>query len=246
MYENILDNTYHRNSPLPNGHWLMTQEWTDLLFIHVPVSREIISQLLPEELKIDSFNQQSWITIIPFKVSDMRFRQIPPLPYLHRYLELNVRTYVKREGIPGIYFFSLDADKLLPVLGARLATLPYFYARMKMKKIEESCYFESDRRGKTKAEFKGSYQPFSKQYSPSKGSLEHWLLERYYLFSKRNGSIYKVGIHHNKWKVQDAKANVEMTSMLSFLPEDEVKEAAFMHYAKSKRVLFWPLQKVKK
>merc|ERR1712216_648946 len=42
----------------------------------------------------------------------------------------NVRTYVRRAGVPGIYFFSLECSSLAASIGARLAGIPYFFARM--------------------------------------------------------------------------------------------------------------------
>jgi uncharacterized protein len=58
----------------------------------------------------------------------------PPLPLLSESHELNVRTYVHLDGVPGLWFFSLDANNAVAVLGARVAFhLPYFKARMSLE-----------------------------------------------------------------------------------------------------------------
>ncbi|WP_176330380.1 YqjF family protein [Oceanobacillus rekensis] len=244
MFKNILQYTNHRDYPLPHGPWLATQKWNDLLFMHSPVPIETITKYIPKSLELDTFDGSAWITIIPFKVSNMRPRKMPPIPFLHSYLELNVRTYVKHKGIQGIYFFSLDADKLLAVLGARLATLPYFYANINLKKKKETFYFDSTRKGKSEATFKGSYRPVLEAYYPERTSLTYWLLERYFLWSHRNNSLFRWAIHHRRWKIYDVKAIIDNENMLSFLPEDTVVGDPIFHYAHSKRVLFWPIKKV--
>ncbi|WP_084268630.1 YqjF family protein [Oceanobacillus damuensis] len=181
MSNDILNTTEHRDDRLPKGAWLMTQKWEHLLFMHLPVSREVIKEFIPDGLELDTYHDKAWISIIPFQVNHMRLRSMPPIPFLHSYLELNVRTYVKRNGVKGIYFFSLDANQLLAVIGARIATIPYHYAKMKMNKKKGFFHYESIRKGKTKANFKGAYRPISEPYYPDKESLSSWLLERYYM-----------------------------------------------------------------
>ncbi|MBP2079886.1 YqjF family protein [Oceanobacillus polygoni] len=244
MYQDILKNTKHREIPLPNEFWILTQQWHHLLFIHLPFPKDTIKAHLPEGLELDTYNGMAWISIIPFKVTGMRMRNMPAVPYLSAYLELNVRTYVKREGIPGVYFFSLDADKLLPVFGARIITLPYFHAKMNMKRKKDLFYFESNRRDQPEAIFKGTYQPISKPYYPEKHSLSNWLLERYVLWTYKYGALFRGDIHHTPWEVHDAEVIIEKDNMLPF-PFDSIGEIQLSHYASYKRVLIWPIRKVK-
>jgi hypothetical protein len=70
----------------------------------------------------------------------------PPLPYLSESHELNVRTYVHLDGVPGVWFFSLDANNAVAALGARVAFhLPYFNARMSLEQRDRITYFASRR-----------------------------------------------------------------------------------------------------
>lgn len=243
MYKNILNSIEHRHEPLPTGPWLLTQRWDHLLFMHLPVSKEIIKQQIPKELELDTYEGQAWITIIPFKVNGMRPRKLPPIPFHKSYIELNVRTYVKHNGIKGIYFFSLDADKLLAVLGARFVTLPYFHAKMKWKRKGDTIYFESYRKENAAICFKVSYKPTTTPFYPEEGSLSHWLLERYSLWTYKHNSLYRGDIHHRQWKIQNAEAIVEKGNMLPFL-EDKNLGTPIFHYAYSRRTLFWAIKKV--
>lgn len=246
MYKNILHHIEHRDYPLPHGPWLATQKWNHLLFMHLPISKDTLIKYIPKALELDTYDDSAWITIIPFKVSNMRPRKLPPIPFLQSYLELNVRTYIKHNGRQGIYFFSLDADKLLAVLGARLATLPYFYANIYMKKKEDAFYFDSKRKGKSEVTFEGSYRPISEAYYPKRSSLTYWLLERYFLWSYRNNSLFRGDIHHKQWKIYDVETTIVSENMLSFLPDDTIIGEPIFHYASSKRVLFWPIKKQSK
>src|SRR5690242_15532173 len=105
----ILRASDHRPWPLPQTPWIMVQIWHDLLFAHWPIPPEVMRQHVPSELRLDVFDGTAWIGIVPFHMSDVRPRWVPPLPGLSRFPELNVRTYVTIDNKPGIYFFSLDA-----------------------------------------------------------------------------------------------------------------------------------------
>lgn len=113
----------------------MRQTWNDVLFAHWPVDVSILRALVPSVLELDTYNGQAWISMLPFMLTNLRARYLPAIPGARAFPELNLRTYVTYKGKPGIYFFSLDADHRLAVLGARtFFHLPYFYADMKAKK----------------------------------------------------------------------------------------------------------------
>ena len=71
----------------------------------------------------------------------------PALPLMSRSHELNLRTYVYLDGVPGVWFFSLDASSPLVVWGARTAfSLPYFRARMRLEQEGQTIHFRSERK----------------------------------------------------------------------------------------------------
>jgi len=108
----------------------MTQIWHELLFAHWPVAPDILRALVPAVLTLDTFEGQCWVGVVPFHMSYVRPRGVPPVPGLSAFPELNVRTYVTLNGIPGAYFFSLDAGNTLAVaLARKLFHLPYFRAK---------------------------------------------------------------------------------------------------------------------
>lgn len=237
----------HRPLPLLLSPWMLTQVWNDLLFMHYPVSAESVSQFVPSALELDTFENKAWISIIPLRITNMRLRGIPPIPFMHSYLELNVRTYVIHQGIPGIYFFSLDADHLLVVAGARRATgLPYNPAKMFYEKTGETFRFKSEliQSHSISGKLDVAYQPGQILYEPIPGTLDHWLLERYSMYSFRGGNMLRGDIHHDKWKVTRAKAAILKQTMAPFLEEGTLSSQPLLHYSSRRRFFFYPLVKV--
>src|SRR5438270_5050495 len=104
----------------PAGTPVMHQNWENLLFLHWAVDPDEIRPLVPAELELDLFADRAWIGVTPFRMTGVRLHSLPEVPGLNTFLELNVRTYVHHDGKSGIYFFSLDASKILPTIAARL------------------------------------------------------------------------------------------------------------------------------
>lgn len=68
---------------------------------------EIISGLLPSDLLLDTSEGNAWVSLAAFDVDKMRVHYLPPFPYISNFKEINVRTYVTHNGVPGIYMFSI-------------------------------------------------------------------------------------------------------------------------------------------
>src|ERR1700740_2296394 len=154
-----LESVPHRPWPLPLKPWVITQTWHDLLFAHWPIAPEAMRPLIPPQLALDTFNGQCWVGIAPFWMSGVRFRGAPAIHGLSLFPELNVRTYVARDGRPGVYFFSLDAGSRLAVAAARLLYhLPYSYANMKAEASGDDIMYDCVRR-QAAAEFRALYAP---------------------------------------------------------------------------------------
>ncbi len=111
----ILLDVAHRPYPLPTGPWIMTQSWHELLFAHWPFAPETLRPLVPPALSLDIFEGQAWVGVVPFRMTNVHPRLTPSVPGLSQFVEMNVRTYVTVNGVPGVYFFSLDASNRIAV-----------------------------------------------------------------------------------------------------------------------------------
>lgn len=243
----LLNATAHRPWPLPRGPWIMTQTWHDLLFAHWPLPPEVLRPLVPSQLQLDTFEGQCWLAITPFHMSSVRPRAVPPLSSLVSLPELNVRTYVKLDDKPGVYFFSLDAGLLSAVFAARsFYRLPYFYARMKVKVTPEEIRYHSLRRVPANAEFRARYRPVGPVHLRAPGSLEHWLTERYCLYTTTGRSVFRAEIHHLPWPLQDAAAEIEVNTMAAAAGITLPPFPSRLHFSGRLEVLVWPLRRVQR
>jgi uncharacterized protein YqjF (DUF2071 family) len=221
----------------------MEQTWHDLLFAHWPLPPSAVRPLVPPQLTLDTFDGQCWVGVAPFRMSGIRGRGLPPLPGLSRFPELNLRTYVTFGGKAGVYFFSLDAANL-PAVWAACAFfhLPYFHAVMKSEQRGGVIHYHSRRRHAS-AEFRGHYAPTAEVQLRKWGSLEHWLTERYCLYTTQKNQVYRAEIHHLPWPLQDAEAEFETNNVAAaagiMLPE----VAPLLSFAGTLEVLIWPLRR---
>ena len=233
--------TDHRPWPLPAGSWVMAQTWEQLLFAHWRVPTEALREHLPPELEVDTHDGEAWLGVTPFLVTNLRLRGLPPVPFLSSFLELNCRTYVSHGGEkPGIWFFSLDASSRLAVEAARrLYKLPYFEARM-----DGLPRYRCARAGTSRPHvWESTYEPVGPVFGAEPGSLEHFLVERYCLYTTdAAGALQRGEIHHPPWSLQRATAEIDLNTM----PPDglEVSGEALLHYSARQDVLIWELEAV--
>src|SRR5438105_13753881 len=108
----------------------MVQSWHHLLFLHWEFRPAELQALVPAGLTIDTVEGKAYVGLVPFTVTGARLALTPPVPFISNFHEVNVRTYVHRDGRdPGVWFFSLDASSSIAVTGARAVyKLPYFHS----------------------------------------------------------------------------------------------------------------------
>jgi len=132
--------------------------------------------------------------------------------------ELNLRTYVTCDGVPGVYFFSLDAEGLAGVAGARLFHhLPYYYARISLDPADDGVWFSSRRfePGARPARFEATYRPTGARFESRSNPLAEFLLERYRFYTEgTDGSLRYSTVSHEPWTLRPATATVETRSLL--------------------------------
>lgn len=191
----------------PRRRIAVRMSWTDLLFLHWPVDAERLAPHLPEGLEIDTFHGFAWIGLVPFRMTDCAFLGFGWAPGLSNFYECNVRTYVRAEGLSGVWFFSLDAQNLLPVLGGRLKwKLNYVYSRFEVSHDDGKHDYRLARMrgpwpaGSTSIAWRtGDAIP-----TAVPGTLEHFLTERYWLFTRTKRGIFAGRIHHDPWPLRTA------------------------------------------
>lgn len=231
----------------------MKMGWHDLLFMHYRVSVAQLRPLIPDGLDIDTFDGSAWLGIVPFRMSGVSPRLVPPLPGISNFPELNVRTYVTINGKPGVWFFSLDATNWLAVRAARkLFHLNYVDAKINFRSKDQSCDgtwfgYESTRihKGVPPAKLKCEYRPIGSEYQPGPETLEHFLTARYCLYSASPaGKIYRGEIDHEPWKLADAQVLISENTMLDGMGIDTGDQQPVLHYARETLAKAWIIKAV--
>jgi uncharacterized protein YqjF (DUF2071 family) len=230
----------------PDRPWLQAQTWLDLLFAHWPVPSGRLRRAVPEALALDTFDGDAWITVTPFEVSGLRLRRLPPIPRLSRFAETNVRTYVTVDGRPGIYFFSLDAASALAVAAARATYhLPYFRARMAIERAGTEVVYSTARVGGA-ARLRARYRPVGEPQHARPGTLEHFLTERYCLYTVHRGGVYRAEIDHPPWPLQVAEAEIAQNTMTAPAGLELPRRKPLLHFAARQDVLIWSPEAVRR
>ena len=236
----------HRPWPLPERPWIMTMAWIDLLFAHWPLSPEAIRPLVPESLELDTFDDQAWISVVPFRMESVGPRGLhwlpARLPGPRAFPELNVRTYVVRDGQPGVFFLSLDATSPLAIWGARtFFHLPYYRAHIRMDESEGWIEYHSERHDPRLGAgvFRGRYRGIGERLEVRPGSLESWLTERYGLYAVDSaGKSYRGDIHHHPWPLYAAEAEIE-TNTVAEAHGLSLEGDPLCHFSQNLPVLAW-------
>lgn len=233
---------------MPKSLWALAMSWQDLLFMHWPVRADLLRPLIPSQLEIDTFDNEAWLGVVPFRMTGVRPRYTPTLPWLSAFPELNVRTYVKTGGKPGVWFFSLDAANPVAARVARGAFhLPYFDAHMSSINKADEIFYESIRTHchAPHADFRGRYQPTGNVFRADAGNLEGWLTERYCLYAaNRSGRIFRGDIQHTRWPLQQAEVLIETNTMAEQLGFKLPQTKPLLHFAKRLDVVAWMPQRV--
>jgi len=231
--KSILKAINHRPWALSEGKFSYYQEWNKVIFLHFEVSLQELRVLVPNELEIDMFEEKAYVSIVAFTMEKIRPRLLPSLSFISDFHEINVRTYVKKNGKTGVYFLSIESEKFLSSLVAKtLSGLPYKTVSM----LRDENFFVSENK-KDGFELKLKYE--IGQEVKNKSAIDKWLTERYALFLIENKKIYKYEIHHKEWELNsirfdELKYNYTIGNLVF-----KNSTPNLMHYANGIQVIAW-------
>lgn len=232
----------------PPGRAAMRQRWAELLFLHWVVPAAVLQALLPAELTVDTHEGLAYVGLVPFTMTGVRPLWAPALPWLSSFHEVNVRTYVHHAGrAPGVWFFSLDAANPLAVLVARSVwRLPYHKATMRLDVRGAVRHYESARQwpGVRPATCRLSYEPLGTPAAAQPGTREHFLAERYILYTAHAGRLYEGRVHHAPYPLQTAHLHSLDESLLAATRLARPTGTPLAHYAREVQVELFALREV--
>ena len=213
----------------------LEMSWRELLFASWPVDTDTVAPHLPDALSVDTYDGDAWLSIVPFTNGSVRPRGLPAsfgvdLP------ELNLRTYVTVADTASVYFFSLDAEGLLAVLGARaFHHLPYYYARIRHARNGDGrVRFESRRfhPGDRPAHFEATYEPVGERLDAERGSRAEFLTERYRFYTEApDGTVRYSNVGHDRWPLYHADVTIDRNTLFRANGFAEPRGEPVYHYS---------------
>jgi uncharacterized protein len=223
----------HRPLPMPDGKWAIYQEWRHVIFLHWQVTPEQIEQFIPAPLEPDTYKGIPWVSVVAFRLENVRPRYLPSFSPVSNSDEINIRTYVKYKGKPGIFFLSMElGSQITNTITKSFTGLPYRHSNMD---ITEKSYRSLNKESGDALEIEFSIK--SRKFE--KSELEKWLTERYVLFQDEDeNTLMEFEIHHSEWPLHSVhidRQNINYSRFSHFLRP--VHDMA--HYSPGVEVLTW-------
>jgi hypothetical protein len=187
----------------------MFQHWRCLTFLHWRYPVELVQSRVPDGLRVEGFDGTAWVGLVPFLMDAVRVPRLPALPWLSRFPETNVRTYVRGpDGQTGIWFLSLDAGRLPAVVAGRTTYgLPYFWSSMSARRAGSQLRYRSRRRwpGPAGARCDARVELGEPWDRSELTTLDHFLTARYRLYSTIAGRLVVAEAEHPPWPLRRAE-----------------------------------------
>jgi uncharacterized protein YqjF (DUF2071 family) len=201
---------------MPFVKWTIEQRWSHALFLNWKVSEAALQHQVP--FPLDLHEGQAVLSLVPFYMDQIRFRGLPRVPFFSNLWELNLRTYVRVNGVPGIYFFTLETPHVLGNFIARtFFDLPYRKSRIMAEVGPDSYRLRAEGR-------RADQMPYDLRLELESGTPESadpfqkWITERYHLFVKKGGLTIRGDVHHEPWKTKPVSVR-NLQGGISILPE---------------------------
>ncbi len=210
----------------------MSQHWSHVVFLHYEVDAFKLQNLVP--FPLDLFEGKAVVSIVPFVMSRIRFPFLPQVPGPSKLLELNLRTYVRVNGRPAVYFFTLDSNHLPAVLIARwFFFLPYRWVKLCFTKRNSDYEFSSP-----EFEIRAKIGEVQKVTE-----FDLWATERYALMTHRGSRNLCGVVEHGPWELQCLDL-VSLKDDFSKLLGDDLAAKSFRatSYSRELNVRFRPFK----
>ncbi|AXR79485.1 YqjF family protein [Natrarchaeobaculum sulfurireducens] len=219
----------------PTAPHIASMTWRDGLFAHWPIEPDALRPHVPRALTLETRDGSAWVSVLPFVLVNAGLRGTPSVTRL-AFPELDVRTYVRYRGDPGLFFFSIDVgNSLVAGTVARTTRLPVQYARMRVGSGGEGVGFSSTRDARpferdALARFEATYEPVDDSVQPEPGTLEHWLVERRRFYAPTDGGLLAGEFAHDPWPLQPADVTIHENTMFEANGLPTPIEEPIVHY----------------
>jgi uncharacterized protein len=219
------------------GVAVMHMRWEQLTFIHGDYDPDRVQRLLPAGLSVQTFDDRAWVSLVPFVMRVVLPGTAMRLPFIGRFPETNVRTYVTAEdGTEGIWFFSLDAGSALATLGGRVGyRLPYMWSAMSVEGDGVDVRYRCRRRlpGPRGASSIVDVRVGERLELAVLTERDHWLSARWRLYSHMFGRVWSARAVHEPWPLRTARLTRFDDRLIEAAGLPAPNNDPIVHYAES-------------
>ena len=192
----------NRPWPIHSKQWIMRQDWLDAYFLNAVIDKSILQKLLPVGLDLDLFEGEAYISVIPFKMDKVCFRYLPFFK-IKSFNQVNIRTYVIRDGKPGVFFLSLNSTHAgLKQIINSVCDIPIFSTSI--SRIDTDLKTQVDA-GRENLSLYLNLSRTDKRIVPKLNSFEYWICERYCFYNLHQGRMTRWDVDHIEWPIYAAK-----------------------------------------
>jgi uncharacterized protein YqjF (DUF2071 family) len=187
----------------------VTGRWSDLLLVTYQVPDDLVGRRLPGGVELDRWQGEAHVSLVALHFGEVRLRG-RRVPWLPGFAQLNLRTYARLDGEPGVVFIRQLVPSMLVSAVARLryhqpyGTLPI-------------THVHAARDGAVTAEYLLDQPPrgcliatgSERTTVPPPGSFEHWCKERFWGFGPARrgggggGGVMRFRVDHPTWAVRE-------------------------------------------
>ena len=195
--------------------------WENLVMANYEVGPSVLKPYLPKGVELDYYKNKSYVSLVGFMFKKTSLFGIP-IPFFGSFEEINLRFYVRKiEGKKikkGVVFINETVPyKIVALLANKLYKEHYISIPTKNSisiNKNKSINFEWEMNNHWNSM---SLVAATQQYNIEKESIELFIFERYFGFTKlSNDKTQEYQISHPKWctnKILKAQINCDFKSM---------------------------------
>ncbi len=218
--------------------------WHDAIFEHYEIVRDAdVEPLLPSGLTLDRHTDgKGYLSVVSFRMNDMRWLRRVRLPLSHTYPQINVRVYVRSGDKFGVFFLrNYVSNRLAAWAGKLLYGVPYVYQGVVLGSAPGEVACSAQLRGGVQHRVAGHVGERLAGHETEPTSLRYFLCERYPLFTARRGTTYEAAMLHAPWHLYRLDEPQRTHACLQDLGLDKAADpVAEVHYSPGVDTLMWP------
>jgi len=239
--DEIINTTSHRPWDLPHGPWHYYQEWNNALFLHWKVPADDLIKVIPKDLSLDTFNGESWVSLVAFTMERIKPRFLPSISAVSDFHEVNIRTYVNKDKKGGVYFLSIEAEKHVSCFIAKLLSgLPYTKSRIHFQTKSVTRNYSSR---SASNDFRLDVNFSIGESITDKTDLQTWLTERYCLYMDQSEKVFRYQTHHKPWVLNEVKIS-DLKTQYKIGNISLQRKPQLIHFSPGVKVVAWRRESV--